>query len=463
MATILIIDDEEHIREIIFARMEELGHTVFSADTIVRGQEHLSAEEVDLVFLDVNLPDGNGLELLNKIQDSENPPLVIIITAFGNTSGAKLAIRNGAWDYIEKPFYKEKLLLQTRRALAYRNEKKKQEKRKLFNTSGLIGKSRAFHDCLEKAAGSAGSAVNVLIQGESGTGKEILARLIHDNSPAKGKDYVVVDCAALPTTLMESALFGHEKGAFTSADKSVNGLIALADQGTLFLDEIGELTLSAQKTFLRVLQEKTYRPVGSAREFKSRFRLIAATNRDLKTMVADGRFREDLFHRISTYVITVPPLRERQGDIKDLAIHYLDKSCATHDLPAKALLPETISILTHYHWPGNVRELVNVVERAALTDPEMELIYPMQLPDELRLACLEKDMKCSDRARVRADIPLTEFKSFRTTAIEDIEQTYFERLLFKCNWDLDEAARTSGLSKNRIYHYIRKFGLKSGD
>ena len=461
MATILIIDDEEHIREIIFARMEELGHTVFSADTIVGGQTHLSNQEIDLVFLDVNLPDGNGLELLNEIQNSEDPPLVIIITAFGNTSGAKLAIHNGAWDYIEKPFYKEKLLLQTRRALAYKTEKKKRGKRKLFNTTGLIGKSRAFLDCLEKAAGSADSTVNVLIQGESGTGKEILARLIHENSPARTRDYVIVDCAALPTTLMESALFGHEKGAFTSADKSANGLIALADQGTLFLDEIGELSLSAQKTFLRVLQEKTYRPVGSNRELKSRFRLIAATNRDLKAMVADGKFREDLFHRISTYVISVPPLRERQQDIKELAIHYLDRSCTIHNLPPKALLPETTGLLTHYHWPGNVRELVNVMERAALTDPEMELVYPLQLPDDIRLACLEKDMKSTARTRVRADIPLTEFKRFRATAIEDIEEAYFQRLLFKCNWDLDEAARTSDLSKNRIYHYIRKFDLKS--
>jgi two-component system NtrC family response regulator len=463
MARILIIDDDEQIREIIFARMEALGHTPCTADTLARGKHHIQTKALDLVFLDVNLPDGNGLDLLDQIRAKADPPLVIIITAFGNTRGAGLAITNGAWDYIEKPFYKENLILQTRQALAYRAEKKKQEKKQVFNPKGMVGKSRAFMDCLEKAAGVAGSSVSVLIQGESGTGKELLARLIHDHSLVKQSDYVVVDCASLPETLMESVLFGHKKGAFTSADTSAAGLIAQANGGTLFLDEIGELPMSAQKTFLRVLEEKKYRPVGDDREMTSRFRLIAATNRDLKTMAASGTFRTDLYHRLTSYVITVPPLRERKEDIKALAQHYTDKFCTEHGLPAKALLPETLGILTQYQWPGNVRELVNVVEGAVLTDPDLELVYPMQLPGELRVAFLEKNIGPKDHPQAGASIPLTAFKPFRAQAIEEIEQAYFRRLMAKCGWDMDRAARLSGLSKNRVYHYIRKLNLKAGN
>lgn len=462
MATILIIDDDDHIRDIIAARMEALDHTAYTAETLARGKRHLETEEIDLVFLDVNLPDGNGLDLLDHIRAEADPPLVIIITAFGNTKGAGLAVTNGAWDYIEKPFYKENLILQTRQALAYRAEKKKQEKKQVFNPKGMVGKSRVFMDCLEKAASIAGSGVNVLIQGESGTGKELLARLIHDHSQIKENAYVVVDCASLPQTLLESVLFGHKKGAFTSADTASAGLIAQANGGTLFLDEIGELPLAAQKTFLRVLQEKKYRPVGHAREMVSRFRLIAATNKDLKTMAASGAFREDLYHRLTSYVITVPPLRERKEDIKALAFHYTDKFCSEHDLPAKVLLPETLSILTQYQWPGNVRELVNVIEGAVLTDPELELVYPMQLPGELRVAYLEKSIGPKDRPKAGVDMPLTEFKPFRTRAVEEIEQAYFRRLAAECGRDMDRAARISGLSKNRVYHYIRKYQLKPG-
>ncbi|MCG8620200.1 MAG: sigma 54-interacting transcriptional regulator, partial [Desulfobacterales bacterium] len=241
MADILIIDDEDVIRDIISTRVEELDHRTAEAATLKQGLDLLTSRSFDLVFLDVNLPDGNGLDALNTIKQQADPPLVIIITAHGSTEGAKLAITNGAWDYIEKPFYKDKLLLQVRRALEYRRAKQNQEKKVVLSNPGFVGKSPALTACLEKVARSAGSQVNVLIHGESGTGKELLARLIHDNSECKNHEYVVVDCASLPETLIESTLFGHKKGAFTSADKASDGLIAMANGGTLFLDEIGEL------------------------------------------------------------------------------------------------------------------------------------------------------------------------------------------------------------------------------
>ena len=469
MADILIIDDEDFIREVISARVEEMDHRAFLSGTLKQGLELLSQQTFDLIFLDVNLPDGNGLEALSIIRQMPQPPIVIIITAFGSTKGAKLAINNGAWDYIEKPFYKDKLILQIKRALDYRKEKQKQERKLILSTQGIVGKSAALMKCLDQVAYSASTSVNVLIQGESGTGKELLARMIHDNSSSNTGEYVVVDCASLPETLIESMLFGHKKGAFTSADKSSEGLISMAHSGTLFLDEIGELPLSAQKAFLRVLQEKKYRPVGSAKELSSRFRLISATNRDLQKMVHEGTFRADLYHRLQTFVIEVPALRFREGDVKALSLHYVDKLCKEHQLPAKALLPETITMLANYDWPGNVRELVNVIERVILTDPDLELIYPMQLPETIRISHLEKgfDLKSVNThspakvSHLDPGSPPPVFKDYRDNAINEIEYEYFKVLLASCDWDLDMAAGQSGLSKNRIYHYIRKFQLKS--
>ena len=464
MSAILIIDDEEPIREIISTRVENMAHQAVTAPNLVQGWELLDKQHFDLVFLDVNLPDGNGLEALAQISQMDNPPLVIIITAFGNTQGANIAINSGAWDYLEKPIYKDRLILQIKRALDYKSAKEKQEKKLILSTKGIIGKSKAFGECLEKVAHSSSSSVNVLITGESGTGKELLARLIHDNSSFKTGEYVVVDCASLPETLMETMLFGHKKGSFTSANRSSSGLISMAHAGTLFLDEIGELPLSSQKIFLRVLQEKKYRPVGSTTERSSRFRLISATNKNLKQMVQQGAFRQDLYHRLQTFTIEVPPLCKRKGDIKELSFHYVDLLCRKHELPAKALLPETLLMLESYPWPGNVRELINVIEHAVLTDPALELIYPMQLPNHIRLSGYDNQPVRSQRPEpgmMNIHNPLPVFKKYREQVIEKAEAEYFGSLMHQCGADLDMAARRSGLSKNRIYHYVKKFNLKS--
>ncbi len=474
MANILIIDDEEYIRDILSTRMERMGHVAHSASTLGHGIKELERTLFDLVFLDVNLPDGNGLNSLPVIKKGLNQPVVIIITAVGTYKGAEMAIKNGAWDYIEKPFRKEEIILHVQRALEFRQAKQNQSQRIALEADYIIGKSAAIKKCLQKVAQCALSSVNVLIYGETGTGKELFAKAIHDNCISTDKAYIVVDCAALPENLTESVLFGHKKGAFTGAEKGSTGLIKNADGGTLFLDEIGELSLSTQKIFLRVLQEKKFRPVGSTREIKSQFRLISATNRNLDLMMEQGKFRKDLLHRLNTFVIELPPLRDRIEDIKGLSLYYIDKLCKKHDLLHKILLPETLAMLEVYNWPGNVRELVNALEKTILSEPDIPFLYPSLLPAHIRISNAEKKLKYVKDNTARYMPPSLvsllcmnnikgnslSFKTFKDNIVERIENLYFKNLLVQTDWDLDKVARISGLSKNRIYFFIRKYCLK---
>jgi DNA-binding NtrC family response regulator len=277
----------------------------------------------DVIFLDVRLPDGIGLDAIQKIKANSSAPEVVIITGEGDPNGAELAIQYGAWDYIEKPPSVQSVILPLVRALQYRTEKKDAQKPLMIKRDNIIGNSPQLLRSLKKLARAAQSQASVLIEGETGTGKELFAMAIHQSSSRSGKNFVVVDCAALPETLVESVLFGHAKGAFTGADQAKEGLVKQADQGTLFLDEIGELPLSLQKAFLRVLQEQRFRPIGGGSEVNSDFRLIAATNRDLDRMVQEKQFRQDLLFRIRSLVITLPPLRERPEDINQGAFTRL--------------------------------------------------------------------------------------------------------------------------------------------
>jgi len=471
---ILIIDDEVYIRDILSTRVERLGDIAHTASTLEQGLKKLGQDTFDLVFLDVNLPDGNGLDALPAIKEDSHHPQVIIITAVGSIQGAELAIKNGAWDYIEKPFKKEEITLQVQRSLEFRHVKQYQSQRLVLDIDTIIGRSNGIKKCLQQVAQCAPGSVNVLIQGETGTGKELFAKAVHDNCMVTNEIYIVVDCAAMPETLIESVLFGHKKGAFTGADKDSKGLIEKADGGTLFLDEIGELPLSTQKTFLRVLQEKKFRPVGSTKEIKSDFRLISATNKNLDHMVKQGKFRNDLLHRLKTFVIELPPLRDRKEDIKALSLYYLEQLCKKHKIPQKALLPDTLRILEAHDWPGNVRELINAIEKAILSEPDMPLLYPLLLPARIRISHAEKGLKYLNANPSKSLLPPLEsllcrtglkdqcppFKVFRNHALEQIEPLYFQNLLIQTDWNLDQAARVSGLSKNRIYFFIRKYYLK---
>ena len=339
MGRILIIDDDSMIRQMIKRMVVTMGHEVDTASDLEHGAQIVRSGDFDLVFLDVQLPDGSGLESLSRIQASPSSPEIIIITGFGDPDGAEMAIRSGAWDYIEKPFTLSKLSLPLTRALQYREAREKDRPNRIFSRGGFIGNSAGIKNCFDRAIQAAASDVPVLITGETGTGKEIMARAIHQNSGRSGKPFVVVDCASLPETIVESILFGHEKGAFTGADKNRDGLVRQGHEGTLFLDEIGDLPVAIQRTFLRVLQERRFRPVGGAKEVVSDFRLMAATHRDLELLVEKDQFRSDLLFRLRSIVIDLPPLRERQDDIKDIALYYLSKLCTRHQCEMKGLSP----------------------------------------------------------------------------------------------------------------------------
>lgn len=474
---ILIIEDDEKIIKSLTERLGRLNHKVKSAVNADMGLQLLDKFDFELVFLDVNLPDGNGLDLLGQIREKPSKPDVVIMTGLGCSKGAEMAIKGGAWDYITKPFKADEINLLVKRAFDYRDKGKSVVKTVAVDRGLIVGESQEIKECINTIAHCAENKANVLILGETGTGKELFARAVHDNSHSITGDYVVVDCAALPESLTASLLFGHVKGSFTGADKDCGGLVKKADKGTLFLDEIGELPLNVQKSFLRVLQEKKFRPIGSSKEEKSDFRLISATNRNLEKMVEEGKFREDLFHRIKTISINLPALKERKDDIRVLTLHYIDRICKKYSLKTKALLPETLEILESYEWPGNVRELVNSIEKAVLCQPELPILYPMFLPDRIRINYAEKrmEMKTIKGIEVKPEAAssdtlftslydgseIIKFKDFKVKFNEKIENLYLKSILGTTGWDIDKAAEISGISKSRVYYYIKKYNIKN--
>jgi two-component system NtrC family response regulator len=328
--------------------------------------------------------------------------------------------------------------------------------------NGIIGDSEKITACLELVAQAADSDANVLITGETGTGKELFAKVIHANSRRAPKSFVVVDCTALPETLVESVLFGHARGAFTGAETSEEGLIKQADGGTLFLDEIGELPSAIQKKFLRVVQEHRFRPVGGRREITSDFRLMAATNRNLETMVREGRFREDLLFRLRTIVIDAPPLREIPGDIKKLTIHYMNDLCKRFGIIAKRASPEFWETVNAYPWPGNVRELIQALEKALISAKEEPMLFPKHLPTYIRIYAARSSfpekpaspLKPGIRAGV-PDVP-PQLKEIRRAAVADAERRYLKDLLSYSGGDKTKACRISGLSRSRFYTLLRR-------
>ena len=479
MANILIIDDDRMIRNALVIQLTQLKHTVMVAETLADGLDMLPLAPFDIIFLDVHLPDGNGLEAMPAMRQTASGPEVIIITGEGSTEGAELAIRTGAWDYIQKPLSRQEIELQLTRALDYRASKKgdRTSALKTLKRPKIIGNSPELNSRLDIAAQCAGSDANVLIAGETGTGKELFARLIHDNGPSRKCNFVVVDCAALPEQLVESVLFGNVKGAYTGADGERSGLIKEADGGTLFLDEIGELPLSIQKKFLRVLQERRFKAVGGTREVKSNFRLICATNRNLEEMAAEGRFRKDLLFRLKTFHIELPPLRLCKEDIRALVLHYIDRYCRHYGLENKGFVPEFMETLAAYDWPGNVRELVSTLEKAVLAGREEPVLFPLHLPRDIRLSHIQTSMdkkrtelpprsadapstnKQDPSFSVNLTDPLPPLRQLRDQVTEQLEGVYMQRLMSCTQNDLDLAGRLSGLSKPRIYALLKKHNI----
>ncbi|MEW5725911.1 MAG: sigma-54 dependent transcriptional regulator, partial [Thermodesulfobacteriota bacterium] len=380
MARVLIIDDDKQYCDLLGQAVRRLGHDVSMAHTLAGGLEAAQGAEFDVVFLDVRMPDGSGLDYLPPVKAVASSPEVIIITGLGDPDGAEMAIKSGAWDYVQKGSSIKDIILPLVRALQYREEKTTVRGPVVLKREGIIGSSPLVRENLDLMAQAAHSNANVLIVGETGTGKELFARAIHENSRRAGGNFVVVDCAALPDTLVESVLFGHAKGAFTGADRAQEGLIRQADEGTLFLDEVGELPLAVQGAFLRVLQEQRFRPVGGQAEVTSDFRLVAATNRDLDQMAAKGHFRHDLLFRLKSFVIEMVPLNECLEDLRELTVYYIAKLCERNKTGIKGFSPDFLDALSAYKWPGNVRELVHTIDRALAAAQEEPTLYPKHLP-----------------------------------------------------------------------------------
>jgi two-component system NtrC family response regulator len=331
-----------------------------------------------------------------------------------------------------------------------------------FKREGIIGASKSLRECLDLLTQAALCDASILITGETGTGKELFARAVHLVSERRAKKCIVVDCAAMPDNLIEGLLFGHEKGAFTSADQSREGLILQANGGTLFLDEIGEMPLTLQKVFLRVLQERRFRPIGSSRELESDFRLVAATNCNLQQMVKDGTFRSDLLFRMSTFVVELPALRERSDDIPLLARHHADRICSQYHVAPKDFSPEFIQMLSSYRWPGNVRELVNTLERTIAVARNEPVLFPKHLPMQIRIEVtrqsLQKEQPGTDTNMVHLE-SLPQLSDYRDAIYLQAEQKYLHDLMQTAENNIAKACEISGLSTSRLYALLKKQGI----
>jgi two-component system, NtrC family, response regulator len=463
MAKILIIDDDRTISNMIGDMVRELGHEAVSSFTLKEGLMAVGSESCDVVFLDVRLPDGNGLEVLPRIQASPSAPEVIIITGFGDPDGAELAIKNGAWDYIEKTSSIKTITLCLVRALQYREAKWDKKALVVFKRENIIGHSARIASCIELLAQAAANNTSVLITGETGTGKELFALAIHKNSSCASGQFVTVDCAALPATIVENILFGHEKGAFTGADRMREGLIGQADGGTLFLDEVGELPLAVQKSFLRVIETHHYRPLGGKTELKSDFRLLSATNRDLAKMAKSGQFRDDFLFRLRGVTIEAPPLREHPEDIRDLFFHYMTRICEKHAIEPKGFSPEFLEVLNAYEWPGNVRELIHTLERVFTVARNEPTLYPQHLPLEIRIklakASIMKIETEIDQKKDDAGLGHMNFQVFRKA----MYQEYLQNLMGQSGNNMKEACRISGLSRSHLYALLKDQGFSKPD
>jgi len=477
MGNVLIIDDDEKLIKNMSIFIREMGHDATYALTLKHGLEKAESEAFDAVFLNVLMPDGNGLDLLPKIKETHSQPEVIITTAAGDPEGAEIAIRSGAWDYIEITSSIKEMMLPLTRAFQYRQGKLPRTPLAALKRERIIGNSPNMKACFDLLAQAAVSNANVLITGETGTGKELFARAIHfnnprtdeniidhailNNRPQVDKNFVVVDCAALPETIVESVLFGHEKGAFTGAEKTKEGLIKQADGGTLFLDEVGDLPLAIQKAFLRVLHEHRFRPVGGKKEIGSNFRLIAATNRNLDQMTKKGAFRKDLLFRLRSLTIELPLLRERSEDIKELTRFHLTRLCNRYGIETKDVSTDFFEAFLSYDWPGNVRELVNILDSAIAVAWDDPMLFSQHLPMYIRIRMArdsvnkEKRDLISAKGDINSDNKFPKMKDFR----QSTDRRYLQDLILISKRNINKACQISGLSRSYLYELLAKHNI----
>src|SRR5438477_10374061 len=450
--SVLIIDDEIAIRESLETLLEFEGYSVQSAGTGEQGLAKLGERPYDLVLLHFALPDRNGLEILRDIRDRDPQLAVIMITAYGTVDNAVRAMQNGATNFIQKPWDNEKLLADVRAAIGRRraeeeNEQLKRALKQRYNFENIVGKSESMLKIFDLVSQVAPSRSTVLIQGESGTGKELIAKAIHATSPRRNRPFVPVNTGSMPADLLESTLFGHVKGAFTSAIASKKGLFEVADGGTIFLDEIGTMSLETQSKILRVLQDKRFMHLGGVHEVQVDVRVIAATNIDLRTLVREGRFREDLFYRLNVITVDLPPLRQRTEDIPLLVDFFLQKYSIENERDARHITPEGLRPLVAYSWPGNVRELENVVERAVVLATGSMIGLDL-LPDEV------VGRGVATRAlQHRPDASLFEI-------IEDCERRVILDMLERCEWNQTDAAGRFHVPLSTLNQKIKRLNIE---
>src|SRR5215472_4854359 len=452
MGTVLIIDDEAAIRESLQTLLELEGYEVDTASDGAEGLARLAERPYDLVLLDFAMPDRNGIEVLQDIRERDSDLAVIMITAYGTVENAVNAMQAGATNFIQKPWDNEKLLADVRAAVGQRRAEAEivQLKRALkqrYNFEHIVGKSEPMLRIFDLVAQVAPSRSTVLLQGESGTGKELIAKAIHMNSPRKDQPFVPVNTGSMPTDLLESTLFGHVKGAFTSAIASKKGLFEVADRGTLFLDEIGTMSMDTQSKILRVLQDRKFMHLGGVHELQVDVRIIAATNVDLRQQVKDGKFREDLFYRLNVITIDLPPLRQRKEDIPLLVDFFLDKFSQENERALRRMTPEALSALLDYSWPGNVRELENVMERAVVLSTK-PIIGADLLPDSIGQRGISAAL-----LEHRPDASLFEI-------LEDCERRVIIDMLERSSWNQTEAAERFRIPLSTLNQKIKRLSIE---
>jgi two-component system nitrogen regulation response regulator NtrX len=440
---VVVVDDETNIGRSLRLILEGEGYQVTVHETMKRAEAECRNHRADVYLIDLRLPDGSGIDLLRLLRQHDDPTPVVIISGHGTIRDAVDATRQGAFDFLEKPLSRDRVLVVTKNAIDRADlERENRRHRELAGDGPVpIGTSAAFRHVIEQATQVAPSDVSVLIEGESGTGKELIAALIHRQSTIASGPFIKVNCAAIPAELVESELFGHEKGAFTGAAALRRGRFELADEGTIFLDEIGDLHEAAQAKLLRILQDGELQRVGGERPLRVTVRVISATNRHLDQLVASGAFRQDLFYRLSVVPIRVPPLRERREDIAALATHFLAEFSARHGRRAREFDEDVLPVLARYHWPGNIRELRNVIERMAILGRGDRLTMDA-IPIEVR-----------SPAAVRATTGLQD-------ARDSAEREKIRQALDASDWNVSGAARMLGTERTSLHKRIKTLGLR---
>jgi Nif-specific regulatory protein len=453
MSSILIVDDKSSMRKVLRQTLDEGQNTILEAEDGERALEMIKSKHVDLVITDIKMPKLDGMTLLKMIKELDNEIVVIIMTAYGTIETAVDAMKTGAYDYITKPFSTEQVRITVEKAverqkLMYENKYLREKLNDQYNYKRIVGNSPAMQPVYELIEKVAPTDTAVLIRGESGTGKELVAHAIHFNSRRKDRPFIKVNCAVLAEGVLESELFGHEKGSFTGAAGKRIGRFELAGGGSIFLDEIGDISLSTQVKLLRVLQEKEFERVGGTESIRADVRVIAATNKNLEEAIKKGQFREDLFFRLNVVPIHVPPLRERREDIDRLASHFLNRYSLEANKKISRIDKKALDMMARYHWPGNVRELENAIQRAVVL-ADSDTIYPSNLP--LDIQTFQKDEYLH---QLREDASLTE-------KVENYEKELILKAMEKANQVQTKAAKLLDINRTALIYKLKKYGLLS--